>query len=114
MAASDLMAKKRTEDDKAFAILGVALPIVGYIIMVLAKRGGPYAVFYGKQGVVLGVAGIIVAALGNILAWLPVIGWMLHTALSVGWMVLWIIAIVYSLSDKLQEIPLIGEYGRKF
>jgi uncharacterized membrane protein len=106
--------KSQNDDAKIFALLGVLLPIIGYVIYVLAKRGGPYAEYYAKQGVALGIAGLIIAALGMVLAFIPIIGWVAHWALSLAWVVLWIIGIVYSLSNKKQEIPVVGVYGSKF
>jgi uncharacterized membrane protein len=102
---------KEVEEGKIFAFLGIFLGIVGFIIVLLAKKDNKYAVFYAKQGLVLFIAYAIVGIFGM----LPIIGW--FVIWPVGYLVLfilWIIGIVYSLSGEEKDIPLIGEFAKKF
>ena len=116
------MAKKKTaavkpsskelEEGKVFAFLGVFLTIIGFIIVLLAKKDNKYALYYAKQGLVLFIAWVIIAILGSII---PIIGWFI--ILPIGYLlmfILWIIGIVYSLSGEEKPIPLIGQFADKF
>jgi len=110
------MAKKKIEkvkledDSKLFAFLGVFLPLVGFIIALLAKKKDKYVMHYANQGLILFIAWLI--------AWvvfmIPVIGWfILGPICYVIVFVLWIIGIFYSLSGEMKDIPIIGKYSSK-
>ena len=104
------MSKKDIEDGKVFAFLGVFLTIIGFLIVLLAKKENKQAMFYAKQGLVLFIAYIIIAVAGMI----PLIGWFIIMPLGMLLMlVLWIIGIVYALSGEEKYIPIIGKFADK-
>ena len=103
---------KDNSDSKLFAFLGVFLTVIGFVIVLLAKKKDKYALFYAKQGLVLFIAGILISVVMWASGWIPVVGWTLDWALRGIWIVLWIIGMVYSLSGKEQDIPLIGSYAK--
>lgn len=101
---------KEVEEGKAFAFLGVFLTIVGFIIVLLAKKDNKYAMYYAKQGLVLFIAYMIVWVAGMI----PIIGWFVIWPIGfILLLILWIIGIVNSLSGEKKPIPLIGKYAEK-
>lgn len=99
------------DDSKVFAFLGVFLSVVGFVIVLLAKKDDKYAMHYGKQGLMLFFAYIAAYIIALIFAFVPVIGRALSTIVWILLLVLWIIGIVYSLSGKEKQIPLIGQYA---
>jgi uncharacterized membrane protein len=105
--------KKDHSDSKLFALLGVLLTIVGYIVVMVARKDDKYAVFYAKQGLVLFIAWVIAAIASWIVGWIPVsggiIGWILNAII----LAFWIVGIIYSISGEEKEIPIIGEFARK-
>ena len=101
------------DDDKVFALLGTALPLLGYVVILLAKKNTPYATFYGKQGVVLFIAAILAAVAGLILGFIPVIGWLASIVLNVLVVIAWVVGIVNALSGEVRDIPVIGVYAGK-
>lgn len=103
-----------SDEAKAWGFLGALLPIIGYLVILLTKKGGAYAEFYGKQGLVLGIAAIIVSVAGWILAVIPVIGAAVHWVLQAAILVLWIIGMINALSGSSKDLPLIGEYAGRF
>ena len=103
------MAKKHGEN-KVWAFIGIFLGIVGFIIVLLAKRDSKYAMFYAKQGLVLTIAFVIVSFAGMI----PILGVIIEGIGSLIFFVLWIVGLVYSLSGKMKDIPLVGEFAKKF
>lgn len=103
------MAKKHGED-KAWAFIGIFLGIVGFIIVLLARRDSKYAMFYAKQGLVLTIAFVIVSIAGKI----PILGVIIGKIGSLILFVLWIIGLVYSISGKMKNVPLVGEFAKKF
>jgi len=100
------------DEEKGWAVLGVALPLIGYIVLLLAKKGGAYAQYYAKQGLVLFFAWLVVWVAGMIfgMVGLGFIVWIVN----ILWIVLWVLGIVYALSGKKQPIPVIGEFASKF
>jgi uncharacterized membrane protein len=104
------MSKKDMEDGKVFAFLGIFLTLIGFLIVLLAKKENKYAMFYAKQGLVLFIAYIIISVAGMI----PIIGWFIILPLGMILMfVLWVIGIVYSLSGEEKYIPIIGKFADK-
>jgi len=98
------------EEGKIFAFLGVFLTLIGFLIVLLAKKDNRYAMYYAKQGLVLFIAYVIVMILGMI----PIIGW--FVIMPIGYLVmfiLWIVGIVYAFSGEMKPIPLIGKFADK-
>ena len=101
---------KEIEEGKVFAFLGIFLTVIGFIIVLLAKKDNKYAMFYAKQGLILFIAYAIISVAGMI----PFIGWFLILPLgSLFLFILWIIGIIYALSGEEKDIPLIGEFAKK-
>lgn len=104
---------KEVEEGKAFAFLGVFLTIIGFLIVLLAKKENKYAMYYAKQGLVLFIAGVIAWIIIVISAFI-LIGFILGPVLWIFLLVLWIIGIVNSLSGEMKPIPIIGKFAEHF
>ena len=105
---------KKNDDDKLFAFLGAFLTIIGFIVVYLTKKDSKYAMYYAKQGLVVGIAWFAVAIVSAFLAWIPVIGWLIS---SLAWLlvvILWFISWINALSDKMKPTPIIGQWADKF
>ena len=110
------MAKKESkeiEEGKIFAFLGVFLGLIGFLIVLLAKKENKYAMFYAKQGLVLFIVAVIVSVVAMFLVFIPFLGWFTIWVLQLGLLALWIIGIVYAFSGEEKDIPLIGDVARK-
>ena len=107
-------AKKDTAtngDSKLFAFLAVLLSILGFVIALVAKKDDKYVMFYAKQSLVLFISAIAAKVI-SVLLMLTIIGIVLAPLVWVLFLVLWVIALVYSLSGEEKETPLIGKYAR--
>jgi len=124
---------KKADDDKIFAFLGAFLTIIGFIIVLLAKRDSKYAMHYGKQGLVLGIAWIVIwivmaiiggivsvftigaAAAGGVVvgAGLGLLVTLIGAILGIGLLILWIISWVNALSGEMKPLPLLGGIADK-
>lgn len=107
------MTKTKQNDDKIWAFLGVLLTIVGFVLVLLLKKDSKYAMYYAKQGLVLFIAGVVVGIASIIFNIVPVVGKIVSSLLWLFVIILWIISLVYSLSGKEKDVPLIGELARK-
>lgn len=104
------MSKKDIEEAKIFAFLAIFLTIIGFIIVLIAKKDNKYAMYYAKQGLVLFIAYVIVWIAGII----PFIGWYIIWPLGLlALFILWVIGIVYAFSGEEKPIPLIGTFAEK-
>jgi uncharacterized membrane protein len=99
------------EDDKVFALLGAGLPLLGYVILLLAKRKTPYASFYGKQGVLVFIAWVVAAVAAWFFDFVPVVGELIGVVLWACVIVLWVVGIVNALSGEVKDLPVIGVYA---
>ena len=105
--------KNDDSDSKLFAFLGVFLTVIGYIIVMLTRKDDKYALYYAKQGLVLFIAWVIVCIASWLFLWVPVIGNIISIVLWAVTLALWVIGIIYALSGKEKEIPLIGQFAEK-
>lgn len=113
---------KKSDDDKIFAFLGSFLTILGFIIVLLAKKDSKYAMYYGKQGLVLGITWIavwiVIAIFGAIIAIaIPLVGsiimMLVWLVLGLGMLVLWIISWINSLSGQMKPLPILQTFADK-
>jgi len=102
----------KADDDKLFAFLATFFTIVGFIIVIITKKKSEYVKFYAKQGLVIFIASLIIGVIGWIVVWIPVLGWIIKTGLSVVLFVIWLISWINALSGEMKQTPLIGEYAR--
>lgn len=104
------------KDSKLFAFLGIFLTVIGFIIVYATQKKDKYAMFYAKQGLILFIVWVIFSIALWIFMMIPFTGWVLSTILStILWILLivaWVIGIIYSLSDEMKEIPVIGSFAK--
>lgn len=106
--------KSNKEDDKKlFAFLATFLSIVGFVIALIAKRDDKYVMYYARQSLVIFIIGAVAAIISWILGWIPVIGWIINTALWIIVFVLWLISWIYALSGEEKEIPIVSDWAKK-
>ncbi len=98
---------KKEDEKKLYAFLGVFLTVIGFIIVLATRKEDKYAMHYGKQGLILFLAWVIVSVFGM----MPFVGHFLGWIAWIAWLLLWIIGIVYSISGEMKNVPLIGQFG---
>lgn len=98
----------KTEDKNLVAILSY----IGILFLVplLAAKDSPFAQFHAKQGLVLFIAEIATM----LIAWIPIIGWLIGFIAWIIWLVLSITGIINVLSGKQTPLPIIGKFAEKF
>jgi uncharacterized membrane protein len=112
------MAKKietksnKSDDSKLFAFLGVFLTWLGFIIVLAARKEDKYAMYYGKQGLILGIAWIAVWIVSMVLAFIPILGWIITTLLWIAIFALWVMGLIYAFSGEEKEILIVGQFAK--
>lgn len=100
---------KDVEDNKIWGI--IAYIGILCLIPLLAKKDSAFAQFHAKQGLVLFITGIIV----GVVSALPFIGWFIVAPLgSLFVLILAIMGIINAAQGKMKELPIIGQFGKKF
>lgn len=79
-----------------------------FLIPMLVNQHSPYTKFHVNQGMVLFIILLIVSIASSILDWIPIIGWLLSSAMWVGFAVLAILGIVNSVQGRAKRLPIIG------
>lgn len=106
---------KDIEESKVMAVLAY----LGILILVpiLAAPNSKFARFHSNQGLILIIASvgysIVASILSFILAFIPVIGWIISALVwlvSCAFVVLVILGIVNAAGGKAKELPLIGKF----
>ena len=95
---------KDIEENKSIAAVGY-IWILCFIPLFL-KRDSKFAQFHAKQALVLFIVEVIV----GFIVWVPFIGWILGLAV----LVLAIMGILQALQGNYWEMPLIGQFAKKF
>jgi uncharacterized membrane protein len=106
------MPKKR-DDNILKAFVTTFLSIIGFIIAMIAWRDDKYVMFYAKQSLIVFIIAAIAGVINGFFLWLPLIGWIINSALGLIVLILWLISWVYALSGEMKEVPIIGEWGKK-
>ena|SRR3989344_1531138 len=98
------MAKHNT----GWAIVGT-IPILGFILVLLAHRKDSYAHFYAKQGLVLGLTCVVLQAILGVL----IVTAFLIPLVGVATLILWIISIVHASSGSMKQTPITGDIAKR-
>jgi uncharacterized membrane protein len=105
---------KKEDEQKIFAFLATFLSIVGFVIALAAKRDDKYVMFYAKQSLVIFIVGAVAGVIASVLRLIPIIGTIIYLALGIVVFVIWLLSWIYALSGKMQDVPIIGDYAKKF
>jgi uncharacterized membrane protein len=107
-------AAQDAEKNKTMAVLAYILFFIP--LLTGEYKNSPFLKFHTNQGTVLFIAaviyGIAYGILSIILAFIPIIGWILILLLgllSLGFVVFCIIGILNAVNGKLKELPIIGK-----
>jgi uncharacterized membrane protein len=100
-------ASKKKEKD-----LTAVLSYIGILFLVplLAAKDNAFAQFHAKQGLVLFIAEVATV----VIAWIPVLGWIVGLVAWIIWVVLSVIGIMNVLGSKRTPLPIIGKFAEKF
>lgn len=105
----------------AGALAYVLGPITGVLFLVL-EPANKFVRFHAMQSIVVSVAlialSIALGILTSVLAFVPIVGWLLALLMSVGLglgsLVLWVLLIVKALQGQEWEVPMVGRYARQY
>ena len=100
------------DESTLWGLVGFALGILGFILVLVLRPKDDYAMYYAKQGLVLMVVAIVAYIISAALI-IVIIGLILVPLVSILTFIAWIVGIVYSLSGKKKDLPLIGEWAKK-
>lgn len=99
------------DDNKVIAAIGY-ISILCLIPLMMAKES-PFAQFHAKQGLVLFIVEVIVFFLNGILAFIPVLGWLVAVVINLGVLALALLGIYKALQGEKWEMPLLGSYAKQ-
>ncbi len=105
------MAKSDVENGKVCAILAYLLIGLIWFLADEKMKKNSFVKYHVKQGLVL----LIVWVGGDIvLSIIPVIGWTILPLFGLAMFVLMVIGIINAANGKEKELPIIGQFGKKF
>lgn len=96
-------------------------PLTGLVFFLLEKENR-FVRFHAMQSIVVGVASfafwIVFSILSTILAFVPVLGWILSAIVGMvaglAFFVLWIVLMVKAFQGEEWEVPVLGKYARQY
>ena len=81
-----------------------------FLVPLLVCKDNAFAQFHAKQGLVLFIAEIATM----LIAWIPILGWLVGLVAWIVWLVLSIIGIINVVNGKQVPLPIIGKFAGKF
>jgi len=99
------------DDSRLFAFLGYLLGIVGFLVVLLARKEDRFAMFHAKQSLVLFFGWVLTGVLWTIPV--PFMGWFTAVVLSFFLVILWIMGMIYALVGDWKALPVAGEIAAK-
>lgn len=88
------------------------------VLFLILDKDRPFVRFHAMQSIVLTVAWIGVWVVLSVLSAVPFVGWLVGLLLSIvvgiGGFVLWVYLMYRAYSGDEWEVPVVGEYARKF
>lgn len=108
---ADATGEYDSEDIENNKVMGV-LAYIGILFLVplLAAPKSRFARFHANQGLVLFLAEIILGVVAGVLGFIPIVGWIVRSVVSVVGLILMILGIVNAASGKAKELPVIGKF----
>jgi len=110
----------KNDDSKIWAFLGAFLTWLGFLIVYLAKKEDKYAMYYARHGLALTIIGIVLVVVQVVVGVFGALFWALAVILGVvvsllwiGWLILWLITWIYALSGKTKGVPLVTSVAEK-
>jgi uncharacterized membrane protein len=77
-------------------------------------KNDPFVKYHLKQGLILFIFEIIGWFVSPVIAWIPVVGWLIMTIWWLAELVLIIIGIMHVMNGEERELPIIGHYAKNF
>lgn len=99
---------KDIEDNKVMGIL--AYIGILFLVPLLAASKSKFARFHTNQGLVLFLAEVVLGIAAGVLSFVPIVGWIVSSVVSVASLVLMIVGIVNVANGKAKELPVIGKF----
>jgi len=109
----DQESTSNTSQNTGMAVVAT-IPILFFVPLLTEHKNDEFVMFHAKQGLVLLLYGVILAIATPILAFIPVLGWLVLLVLQIFGLVCLIMGILNAAQGKRQELPLIGKYGNQF
>jgi uncharacterized membrane protein len=102
-----------SEDEKLWGLLAWILSIIGAILALVLKPGYRYTKYWAYLSLSFFIIIIIIASIINgILMFIPFIGWILASLISLAIVILWIIGIIKSLQLTWWKPPVIYDIAK--
>jgi uncharacterized membrane protein len=98
-------------EDRTVAIVGY-LTIIGFIVAIVMHMNNKTRVgaFHLRQ--VLGL--VVTGVAGGICSVVPILGWIVWIAVTLGLIVLWFVGLLSALRGDLRPVPILGEHYQRW
>ena len=99
--------EKEIEEGRVFAVLGYLSILC--LVPLLLKKDNKFALFHGKQGLVL----FIFEVAAGIISLVPFLGWIIGILALIIFPILSVIGIIRSLMGQYWKMPVLGDLAEK-
>lgn len=102
-------------EDKTVAILAY-LTLIGFVVAVVmhGSKKTKLGSYHLRQALGLFITGIALWVVNIILAFIPIIGWLMALCIVLGVFVLWLMGLISAASGQMKPVPVLGEHYQKW
>jgi len=100
-------------DDAASGIAYLTFIPAIIFLVVAPYNTNPKVKFHAWQSIFLGCAVVVLWVLDIVLAFIPIIGWLVALLLGLGLLIVWLICIIQAFQGKKFVVPVIGPLAEK-
>jgi len=113
MKSDDLTRNYDIQDINANKPMGI-LAYIGILVLIplFTSKQSKFAMFHTEQGITLAIGEVCLSVIMSIIAFIPVVGWIINIILGlVGlvFLILAIIGIINAANGQAKELPLVGK-----
>ncbi|HEU5081041.1 MAG TPA: hypothetical protein VFT72_17645 [Opitutaceae bacterium] len=104
-----------TGEDKTVAIVGY-LTLIGFIIAIIlhGNKKTKLGAYHLRQSLGLFLTGIACWVAAIVLAFIPILGWLVILAMYLGVFVLWVMGIIAAAGGEMKPTPVLGPLYQKW
>lgn len=81
-----------------------------WLVPMLAAKDSKFAQYHVNQGIILTLAGLAVSVACFIIAWIPILGWIIAPVAGLIPFAMMILGIINACQGTAKELPIIGKY----
>lgn len=101
-----------SDEEKLWGVIAWLIPLIGGIVALVLKPGYRYAKHWAYLSISFFILIVVAQIINAVLAFIPIVGWVLSMLINLGILVIWVLGIVKSLEKTWWRPPVIYDIAK--